>query len=105
MIKRRFARTNKRRYMSQLAAAEVRQRFMRRLALRLAANARLSRIRGRQRRRKKRAQAESDDLEADAIDSSDLTRRYNIADSTRENENILEWVYRNRSDIATKVVI
>jgi hypothetical protein len=80
-------------------------RLVRRVALCLAAGARLSRIRGRRTRRKKQAQAESDDPEADAIGSFDLTRRYNIANSTREKENILEWVYMNRSDIATKVMI
>jgi hypothetical protein len=77
---------------------------MRRIAVRLA-DARLSQVKGRQMRRKKRAQASDDPPEADAIDSSDLTQRYNIADLTRDKENIIEWVYKNRSDIATKVVI
>lgn len=78
-------------------------RFMRRVALRLAAHARLSQIRGRRMRRKKRTQAEFDDLETDAIDSFDSTRRYNIADTNRVKENILEWVHTNHSDVATKV--
>jgi hypothetical protein len=87
--------------MSQLAAAEVRERFMRRVAQCMAYHARLSQIRGRRTRHRKRAQAESD--KHDAVDSLDSTRRYDIADTTKEKENILQWVHANRSDVATKV--
>jgi hypothetical protein len=101
MIKRRFPRTNKRNYVSQLAAAEIRERFMRRVAHRLTYRASLSQIGGLRTRRRKRAQAEND--EADAVDSLNTTRRYDMADSQKEYENILEWVHTNRTDVATKV--
>ena len=102
MIKRRFARTNKRNFISQLTAAEVRFRFMQRIARRLAAHAKLSRrIHQRRPRRQKRGEAENDG--ADVVDSIDTTQRYNIADSNKEWYNILEWVHTNRTDVATKV--
>jgi hypothetical protein len=52
-------------------------------------------------RHKKQAQAKVDDLEADAIDA---TRRYDIANTSREKENISELMHTNRSDVATKVL-
>ena len=101
MIKRCFARTNRRKYTAQLAAAEIRERFMRRVEQRIINHARLSRVHQHRPRRRKRAQAESD--EDDAVDSLDSTQRYDIADTTKEKENILHWVHANCSDIATKV--
>jgi hypothetical protein len=50
---------------------------------------------------RKRARAEAD--EADAVVTLDPTQHYDMADMTRENESILEWVFSNRSDVATKV--
>jgi len=100
MIKCRFPRTNKRRYTSQLAAAEVRERCMRRIAQHLTYHAKLSQIRERRTRRRKQLQAESNE---GALDSSDPNRRYDIANTTKEKLNILEWVDANRTDAATKV--
>lgn len=102
MIKRRFARTNKRKYTAQLAAAEIRERFMQRLKQRIINNAQLLQVRQHRTRRRKRPQAESDE---DMVESRsfDSTQRYDIADTTKEKENILEWVHTNHSDIATKV--
>ena len=102
IIKRRFGRTNKRRHTSQLTSAEIRERVLRRVARRLAAQAKRSQIMGHRTRRRKRVQAESD--EEDMVDSPD-TARYDIASSTRNWENILEWVHTNHTDVATKVSI
>jgi hypothetical protein len=75
---------------------------MRHVAQRIANRARLSQIRGHRMQRRKRARAEAD--EADAVVTLDPTQHYDMADTTRENENILEWVFSNRSDVATKVL-
>jgi hypothetical protein len=101
MIKRRFARTNKRNFTAQLATAELRIRFMRHVRTRLEARSRLPGTSRQRMRRRKRAQAESNDSEV--LDTVNSTRRYDIADTTRESENILEWVHTNRHDVATKV--
>ena len=103
MIKRRFVRTNKRRYLSQLTAAEVRERFMRRVAQRLAAHARRFKTHGRRPRRRRQTQTDSESDDADGVDSFDTTRRYHMADSARERENVLEWLQTNRSDVASTV--
>src|SRR6267154_1994690 len=103
MIKCRFPRTNKRRYISQLAAAEVYERFMWGIAQYMTYHARLSKIKGHRIRRRKRAQAESD--EDDAVDSIDSTRHYDIPDTTKEKENLLQWVHANCSDVTTKVCL
>jgi hypothetical protein len=87
--------------MSQLAAADVRERFMRHVAQCMTYHTRLSQIRGRRTRRQKRAQGESDG--DDAVDSLDSTRHYDIADATKEKENLLQWVHANNNDVATKV--
>ena len=100
IIKHRFPRTNKRNYLSQLAAAEVRERFMQRIAQGLAYHARQSQIRGRRTRPRKGTQADSE-MEP----SLDTTQRYNIAKMTKESENALEWVHSNNDDIATKAFI
>jgi hypothetical protein len=102
IIKRRFARTNKRRYTSQLAASEVRERFLRRVAQRLAARGRHSEIRsGQVARPRKRAHTESGEEEGE--ESHNTIARYVIANTNREGENVLEWVHTNRTDVATKV--
>jgi hypothetical protein len=102
MIKRRFTRTNKRKYTAQLAAAEVRERFMRRVKQRIINHARTTQVPQHRTRRRKRPQTE---LDEDTIEphSLDSTRHYDIANSIKEKENILEWVHANNSDIATKV--
>jgi hypothetical protein len=63
----------------------------------LEARARISQIK--QKRRQKRAQEDGGDME----DSFDTTQRYNIAVVTKETEDLLEWLYSNRDDVATKV--
>jgi hypothetical protein len=50
------------------------------------------------------ALADSEANEADMVDSLDTTQRYNIADTYKEFESILEWVHTNRSDVAMKVL-
>ena len=102
MIKRRFARTNKRRYMSQLTVAELRERFMRRIAQRLAARARLLQIRANrmQPRPQKRPHLDSDDEEEGSLNT---TIRYVMPETARNWENILELVHINHADIAMKV--
>jgi hypothetical protein len=101
MIKRRFGRTNKRKYTAQLAAAEKYERFMRRVKWRIINHTRQLQAHRCRTRRQKRPQAET--AEEDAGDSYDLTRRYDMADTTKEKENILEWVHTNHNDVATKV--
>jgi hypothetical protein len=101
MIKRRFTRTNKHRFTSQLAAAEVRERVMRRIAQRLAACGKLSQIKARRIRPRKRAHTENSG--DDGEESLDTSTRYVIADSTREGENIVEWAQTNCADVATRV--
>lgn len=101
MIKRRFARTNKKQYIAQLATAEVRERFMRRIAQRLASRGKLSKIETRRTRPRKRAHTESSGDEGEEL--LDTSTRYVIADSTREGENIVEWVHTNCADVATQV--
>jgi CRP-like cAMP-binding protein len=101
-IKRRFARTNKRRFTKQLAASEVRERLLRRVAQRLAAHRRHSEIRSHQpARHRKRAHTEIS--EEDGEEAHSTIARYVIANTTREGENVLEWVHTNRTDIAAKV--
>jgi hypothetical protein len=100
IIKRRFPRTNKKNYISQLAAADVRERFMQRVAQGLAYRARQSQIRERRNRPRKGTQADSETEQ-----SLDTTQRYNIAKTTKESENALEWVHSNNDDIATKAFI
>jgi hypothetical protein len=102
MVKRRFARTNKRNYTSQLAAADVRERFMRRVEQRLTDRARLLQARGRRTHRQKRA--DGDMNEVDTVESPpDTSTRYNMAKTSKEWENLLEWIDTNRTDVATKV--
>lgn len=101
MIKRRFARTNRRKYTTQLAAAEIRERSMRGVKQRIINHTGLSQVHQHQRRPRKQPQAESDD--EDTVISSNSTQHYNIAETTKERENILEWLYTNRSDVAMKV--
>lgn len=102
MIKRRFPRTNKRNFTSQLATAEVRERFMRHITQRITYRARLSQIKVHRKRRQKRAQSETE--EGNTADLLNPTqRRYDIADSSKEVVNILEWVHSNRADVAMKV--
>jgi len=100
MIKRRFARTNKRRYTSQLAAAEIRERFMRHMEQHLATHVRRLQLRTRRTQPRKRAHR---DRNEEGEESLDTTTRYVIANTSREGENVLEWVLANRTDIATKV--
>src|SRR6202012_4145031 len=101
IIKRRFARTNKRNYGSQLAAADLRERFMRRVAQRLADRARRLQVRDCRMRRRKRAHAEA--VETDAAQLSATSTCYNMAETTKERENILEWTHTNHTNFATKV--
>jgi hypothetical protein len=42
--------------------------------------------------------------EADMVDQLDTTQRYDIADTYKECESILEWVHTNRSDVAMKIL-
>jgi len=101
MIKCCFARTNRRKYTAQLAAAEIRERFMRRIEQHIIKHARLSRVHQRRTRRRKRALADSD--EEDMGNSFQSARHYDMADTSKEKENVFEWVHTNHSDIATKV--
>ena len=94
-------RTNKKKYLSQLAVAELHQRYMRRVEQRLRDHATPSQIRRQWTRRQKQAQSEGE--KADMVDSPNTTPRYVIADTTREKENVLDWVTTNRADVATKV--
>jgi hypothetical protein len=101
MIKRRFARTNKRNYVYQLAAAELRERFMRRIAQRLKVRTRLSQVKASQTRRHNRAHTNT--IETDAVGSFATTStRYDIGNTTRYWVNIVEWVHTNRDDVAIK---
>jgi hypothetical protein len=102
VIKRRYARTNKKKFVSQLARAEARERFIQRFARRLTNRETQSQVSGKRRtRRKKRAGTEGD--EDDAVSSTTLVTRYNIADTSREAINVVEWVYANRTDPAMEV--
>lgn len=101
MIKHRFTCTNKRNYTVQLAAAEVRERFMWHVKHHIKDHTQLSRVHQPRTRPKKCPQAQSG--EEDAVDSFDPTRHYDIADKAREKENILEWLHTNGSDVTTKV--
>jgi hypothetical protein len=101
MIKRRFARTNKRRYTSQLAAAEVHERLMRHIAQRLAAHARLSQTGAHRTRRQKQAHIQRGGDEGEG--SLGTTTRYVMADVSKEKKNVLEWVHTNHTDVAMKV--
>jgi hypothetical protein len=103
IIKRRFARTNKRRYTSQLAASEVRERLLRHVAQRLAACGRLSETRSRRELARHRKQTHTESSEEEGEESHNTTARYVIANSTSEGGNVLEWVHTNRADVATKV--
>jgi hypothetical protein len=88
--------------MAQLATAEVRERFMRRVAQRITDHARRSQVGGGARmQRRKRARPEAD--ETDAAQSFTTTTRYEMAETSREGGNILEWIWTNRADIATNV--
>lgn len=71
---------------------------MRLVEQRIINRARLSRVRQCQTRRR-RPQADEEEAEV----SHDPLRHFDIADTSKENENMLEWVYANRSDIAVKV--
>jgi hypothetical protein len=102
-IKRRFARTNKRRYTKQLAASEARERFLRRVAQRLATRRRLSEIRPHQALARRRKRAHTESSEEDGEEAHSAIARYVIANTTREGENVLEWVHTNRTDVAAKV--
>ena len=70
---------------------------MRRVAARIMNCARVSDVH----RRRKQPRRGSND-EGTAV-SLNMTQHYDIADSTKERENILEWVHANSSDIAMKV--
>jgi len=98
MLKRRFARTNKRNYTRQLAAAEVRERFIRRVARRIAGRATQSRT-----QRASRAHADTDEIDTLPMESTTASTRYCMAENVKNPENILEWIHANRTDIATKV--
>lgn len=103
MLKRRFVRTNKKKFISQLTVAELRERVMRRIAQHLRERAGLSQIRTSRKQHRKRDQAEADSDEEDTLESGDTSRRYFMAKMSREHENILEWAHANRTDIVTKV--
>ncbi len=100
MIKRRFARTNKKKYTTQLATAERRERFMWRVEQCIINRA--TRVPQRRRRPRRRPHADSDEDE-DTVIAPNTAKHYNIADTTKETENVLEWLHANRSDIALKV--
>jgi hypothetical protein len=99
IIKRRFARTNKRNYTPQLAAAEVRERFMRRVAQRITNHAKQSQVSESQTRRANRARTKTSNIDTSTIAST----RYNIAETTSDSENLLEWINVHHADIAMKV--
>ena len=101
MVKHRFAHTSKRRYLSQLATAEVCERFIQHIAQCLVARARRLQIKTCRMRPRKRAHANTGDEEGE--ESLDTTTCYILADSTREGENLLGCVYTNRTDVALKV--
>jgi hypothetical protein len=48
-----------------------------------------------------RKQARAD--EADTEESLDTTQQYDMADVTKDTENILEWLHSNHDDVAMKV--
>jgi len=52
---------------------------------------------------RRRKQARTDSEEAEGVDSLNTTMRYDIAETTKESENILEWIHTNDTDVATKV--
>ena len=74
---------------------------MRRIEKRLTARARLLQSKGRRVQRRKKAVTECN--EADEVVSLGTNPRYCMADTTREKENIWEWVDTNHSDVAMKV--
>jgi hypothetical protein len=102
MIKRRFSRTNKRNYTAQLATADLHERFMRCIRWRILNRTQQSQVDQRRKQRKRRKDSQTEDDE-DTSDNLDSNRRYNIADRAKELVEISEWVYTNRSDVATKV--
>jgi hypothetical protein len=102
IIKRRFARTNRRNHTFQLAAAEVRERVMQRISQRITDRARMTAIKGRHQKRRRMPSHDEID-ETDMSETTTMTMRYNIGNVTKERENLLQWVYANRSDVATKV--
>ena len=103
MIKCHFAHTNKRNYVPQLAAAEVWERFMRRVKQHLSLRHCRGPLQVREHRTQCQRQAHAEANEEGAEESLDTTTCYDMAKMTRESENILEWVYTNHTDIVVKV--
>lgn len=102
MIKRRFARTNKRKYMSQITAAEARERAIRRVTKRmLARRASIPQVQVKRRSKQKRTRSYHDATDTES--SIDPTARYHMAESTRHWDNVLEWIYIHSEDVAVKV--
>ena len=93
MLKYHYAHTNKKKVTSQLTVAKLCEQVMQQIAQHLREQAGLSQIRAHWAWHWKWDQAKSN--EEDGSESANTSEWYSIAETTKEHENILEWVHAN----------
>ncbi|KAI0059027.1 hypothetical protein BV25DRAFT_1918740 [Artomyces pyxidatus] len=99
IAKRRFARTNKHLYVSQLAKLEARERLVAKVVVRMAQHIKKQKVRDR-RDKRRAAQSAEPEKTNDPLPFTDPTARYHIAKSTRKYFNVTEWLTEHGDDPA-----